>query len=580
MATNNKKIRHNLILLGILILQILLMVYFGTQKAGFHQDEYYSFFSTNRTLGFYYPDREWQSAETIRNEFTVLKGEGFNYGLVKLVQSWDVHPPLYYWILHTVCSVFYGTFSKWIGIGINLVAFVLSFILLYMLSRSIGMNRELRTLTLTIYGFNPMTISCVLFIRMYMWLTVFVLASAFLHMKLINLIKRYYKEKGNGGFELSKPFDKIFVIKFAQGLGVLMCVNFLGFLTQYYYLIFAVMMGFNFSIWFLFLMPKKRPAKNDKAGEQPAVDEKVIATLFERIKYTLVYVLGNAISFAAGVAVYPASLSHIFRGYRGQEAAEAFSDASNIGLRLDFFIGLADKYLFSGFGPVILVLMLISGVGLLFFIRVKKEKDSLHISNVRVLFVTTVAYFLLVAKTALLLGDTSNRYEMPVYPIMLLLAIYFTRVGVRTIVGNRNIGKFSIPVIITVIIFALVDIRGLASDGNVLFLYREDESRVETARQAAADNIPVVILFNDATPDNVYRLTNELLEYPELFYVNESNLEMIKDEKINSASEVFVYAADHDNRDQLINVIIDGNPSITSSEIISTKDMWTLYRLY
>jgi hypothetical protein len=224
--------------------------------------------------------------------------------------------------------------------------------------------------------------------------------------------------------------------------------------------------------------------------------------------------------------------------------------------------------------------MLISGVGLLFFIRVKKEKDSLHIANVRVLFVTTAAYFLLVAKTALLLGDTSNRYEMPVYPIMLLLAVYFTRVGGRTIVGNRNIGKFSIPIIITVIIFSLVDIKGLATDGNVLFLYRDDAARVETARQAAADDIPVVILFNDATPDNVYRLTNELLEYPELFYVNESNLEMIKDEKINSASEVFVYAADHDNRDQLINVIIDGNPSITSSEIISTKDMWTLYRLY
>ncbi len=580
MKTNNKNIQHNLILLGVLILQILLMVYFGTQKAGFHQDEYYSFFSTNRTLGFYYPDREWQSAETIRNEFTVLKGEGYNYGLVKQVQSWDVHPPLYYWILHTVCSVFYGTFSKWIGIGINLVAFVVSFILLNMLTKSIGMNRELGMLTLVAYGFNPMTISCVMFIRMYMLLTVFVLSSAILHMKLINLIKRYYKEKVNGGFELSKPFDRKFVIKFIKGLAAIMCINFLGFLTQYYYLIFAVMMGFDFSVWFLFLMPKKRPVKNSGSKDASALDEKAITTLFERIRYILVYALGSFISFACGVAVYPASLSHIFRGYRGREAAEAFSDASNLGMRLDFFIGLAGKYLFSGFWPVILVLMLISGIGLLFFIRVKKEKDSLHISNVRVLFVTTTAYFLLVAKTALLLGDTSNRYEMPVYPIMLLLAIYFTRVGVRTIVGNRNIGKFSIPIVITVIIFALVDIKGLATDGNVLFLYREDETRVETARQAAADNIPAVILFNEDTPDNVYRLTNELMEYPELFFMNESNLEAVTDSKINSAPQLFVYAADNDNRDELINMLIECNPTITDSEILSTKDMWTLYRLY
>ena len=57
------------------------------------EDEYYTYFSTNRSLGLYQPDREWQDKQTILDEFAVKEGEGFNYGLVKLVQSWDVHPP-------------------------------------------------------------------------------------------------------------------------------------------------------------------------------------------------------------------------------------------------------------------------------------------------------------------------------------------------------------------------------------------------------------------------------------------------------------------------------------------------------
>ena len=30
------------------------------------------------------------------------------YDMVKIMQSYDVHPPLYYMILHTVCSLFPG----------------------------------------------------------------------------------------------------------------------------------------------------------------------------------------------------------------------------------------------------------------------------------------------------------------------------------------------------------------------------------------------------------------------------------------------------------------------------------------
>lgn len=61
--------------LGLLCLQILLLVYFGNRKAGFHEDEYYSYYSTNRTAGLFEPDREWVERDVLRNEFVVLEGK-------------------------------------------------------------------------------------------------------------------------------------------------------------------------------------------------------------------------------------------------------------------------------------------------------------------------------------------------------------------------------------------------------------------------------------------------------------------------------------------------------------------------
>ena len=94
-------------LVAFVMIWVVLMAaafYFCTQKQGFHEDEYYTYYSTSRTDGFYVEDGQWMDRETYRNEFVVLPEERFQYGLVKLVQSWDVHPPIYYWVFHTVAS--------------------------------------------------------------------------------------------------------------------------------------------------------------------------------------------------------------------------------------------------------------------------------------------------------------------------------------------------------------------------------------------------------------------------------------------------------------------------------------------
>ena len=82
-------------LAGFVVIWAVLMAvafYFCTLKQGFHEDEFYTYYSTARTNGFYVEDGKWMDRDTIRNEFVVLPGERFQYGLVKQVQSWLLYP--------------------------------------------------------------------------------------------------------------------------------------------------------------------------------------------------------------------------------------------------------------------------------------------------------------------------------------------------------------------------------------------------------------------------------------------------------------------------------------------------------
>ena len=137
-AGGNVKKRNWYLILGMLLLvQLIAIFYFGSKKAGFHYDEYYSYYSSNVSIGLVPTDREWKPGSEIADEFRVLPGQRFQYGTVTRMQTYDVHPPFYYLLLHTVCSLFPGRFSKWSGIGLNIVLFVLSWSVLAKLTRRI-----------------------------------------------------------------------------------------------------------------------------------------------------------------------------------------------------------------------------------------------------------------------------------------------------------------------------------------------------------------------------------------------------------------------------------------------------------
>ncbi|TCL59450.1 hypothetical protein EDD76_104187 [Kineothrix alysoides] len=526
-------------MLVLLCLQVLLVLYYGGKKAGFHEDEYYSYYSSNRTAGLYEPDREWLDKDTYRNEFVVLEGEGFNYSLVATVQSWDVHPPFFYFLLHTACSLFPGIFSKWLGIGVNLFAYAVNFFLLAWLTYMVtDRNKILTFLVSAAHGFNAVIISGVLFIRMYEWLTLFVLLLACLHVRA--MITEHSMRKGD--------------LSFHKFLLPLMFVNYLGFLTQYYYIIFLFFMAAGFCLWLLW---------RDK-------------NLWNCFRYGL----SCAVSIGMAVISYPASLAHIFRGYRGTGAAAEFLDGANTADRFRFFGSLMDEYVFDG--HFLLLLALIFVMTIVLFIRKKKNsevKTFVIEGDYKTYFLLLFAvfgYFFTVSKTALLLYETSNRYELPVYGICMLLTIaaVYTLSGriFRALFINERLRRAGIAFLF--FLFLAQDVHELVT-GKVLFLYEEDRDRVEYAKENA--HAPVVILYNAATPYHVWWCSDELLEYDGAYFMSEDNQEEITDRIVCGSHKLIVYAADGDTKEESLALILRSNPELEGYRMVGQKSLWSVY---
>lgn len=65
---------------------------------------------------------------------TAKKGNRFDFASVWWNQTQDVHPPFYYALLHTVCSLLPGTFSKWYAGMINMMFAIFT---LYVLRKTV-----------------------------------------------------------------------------------------------------------------------------------------------------------------------------------------------------------------------------------------------------------------------------------------------------------------------------------------------------------------------------------------------------------------------------------------------------------
>ncbi|WP_295360816.1 glycosyltransferase family 39 protein [uncultured Pseudoramibacter sp.] len=378
----------------IIVVQIIAVVHFAIQKDGFFGDENYSF---NLANSYYSPFVGHVSKSNINKvlnskfwitRVNVTNNHRFIYRSVFYNQSKDVHPPFYYVVLHTICSIFVSpSLNKWQGIILNIIFFVITQIFLAKTSNKVFSNRWMTAAVLIFFGFSWGNINNVLFIRMYAMLTMWGIISFYLHLVLL--------EK-----------------KTIKNLILILLVGYCGILTQYYFIFFQFFLSLCTVVYLI-------------------IDSK-------STKLCLEYILGYILVLGLSVITFPAMIPQML-GKTGTQGISNFQKAT----RLEYWLKIKD-YIniikFDLFGNrlkvtflIILGLLLIN---LLIIVREKHKKSKLFINkknNIQNLDLR-IGYFAIIASIIIIIGVfaiviksslyIATRYLVILYPIASLVFVY------------------------------------------------------------------------------------------------------------------------------------------------------------
>ena len=168
----------------LLFLNVGMVIYYYNLKTSFHVDELFSYGHANSSNGAYLVDglnsglrkkrvetyltNRWFDGQIFHDYLTVQSEEQFNYKHIFKNLEVGVHPPLFYILLHTICSFTPDIFSKWQGAILNILLWVILLIMLYKLSSRFFKDKYLALLPVVFYAFSQIGFNTVLYIRGYL----------------------------------------------------------------------------------------------------------------------------------------------------------------------------------------------------------------------------------------------------------------------------------------------------------------------------------------------------------------------------------------------------------------------------
>ena len=386
-----RKIDYKLVL--IVFLNLCLITLYFYQKTDFHGDEIFSFAHANSRQGPYLADGidsfmedrqhhlygQTFPAAFFNDYVTVKSGHGFEYGQIVSNLTDGVHPPFYYFVLHTVSSFFPETFSKWVGFPINIVSFVFLIFFLYKISRFVFEDKNLCYLCVILFGFSLANLNMAIFIRSYMLQAMLMTWLIFEHFRFLK-----------NDFLNVRQAVLVFLLSF------LCCLT-------HYYLLIAVFFIAAFTC--IILLKRKRI---------------VLAALYATLM--LASVTAFFLFFSPAVDV-------LLHSYRGEETADKdwgyyllyFEPSLTRIANLVITKILPFSSNFSGFWLVIGLILAIS------FVKLRQNPVQTNNAFLICLFLYTVPYIVLIAFISPDMADFDDRYFMPLLPTLCILIIYGAR---------------------------------------------------------------------------------------------------------------------------------------------------------
>lgn len=475
----------------IIIVQTVVYGLAGASKAYFHMDEIYSYGLANFERVQIYEDEQfydtWHTPEYYEQYLAVDEDERWDLRPVYENQKNDVHPPLYYLLLRIGMELTPGKFSKWTGIILNIIIAAANTIVLYLVARKLldkGKRAKVKSLlAVAVVALTLATVSTVVYIRMYMLLTLMVSLTAYLHLRL---------------FESEKLQPKLLVAIGATSL--------LGAMTQYYYWFFLAAMFVALVVHY------------------------VRAKRWWELKWYAVTIIGAGL---ISLVIWPFAIQHMFFGYRGEGVMQTLLQPLVVLANLWQFVGVIDEFVFHKLLLVIVLVMLALGGWLLMRGKQEGVKQTQRTKFVVVLF--PVLFYLVIVAAAS--PFAALRYVAPVCGLLLLLVLMALDWLCEKTWGKK-IGQIIMAVGLA--IFSVV--MPIAAQIEPDVTYPERAELVEKAKEL--HDVPVLYIFR--TGDDWGFLNDILLfrEFDESYLAKDNGVErvteVLREKNLDKGLVVFI----------------------------------------
>ncbi|MCD8038359.1 MAG: hypothetical protein LUE96_04670 [Lachnospiraceae bacterium] len=426
--------------------------------------------------------QKYEPAGTAWYDYMVVQpGEGFDYANVWKKQAEDVHPVLYYAIVHTISSFFPGQFSRWFAGIVNLIFFVMTLYvvrkIVYELTRD---NRAVlaASVCFSLCGGNVVALGL---FRMYIMAMFFVTLLTW-------LLMRFYKEGA----------DKRLCLQ----LGI---ASVLGALTHYYVTVYLVLA----CVVCGFLLPAKKKRR-----------------AFARLAGCM------AAAAAGAVLIFPAMLRHFFVSDRGKQSVEGLVENS-IQTYVDDLHDYGEfinDYIFGG----ILWLILLALAALLMMKRIRLPEQRLPVEEGLILIVPSILYFLLIARIAVY---NTDRYIQPIYGVVAAAGICGLYLIIHSLTQGRMANLLMLAAVVGMVVSSwfnakLISLGDDAADGeepidyaeyDALYVYHDEELwRIQASFWKLKDCKSITFISDDGF-DLLYE--SGILENEELLVIIQDRID-------------------------------------------------------
>ena len=546
---NNTKI---LFVVFISLLVFGISSFFVSLKQNFHFDELGSYALANNQFQVMIDDyKVYSGDEVLKDYLTVHEGHQFDFANLVDNQIHDTHPPLWYCMLHIICSIFVGSFSKWYGLIINCIFMIFVYWFMRHLLLIVIKDKTASTIIPLLCLFLNAFINAIVFTRMYIVLETISLAFMCLLIDKMLMLRNNEKEvlpSFNNNIINAIVKEKFYIL--------FVILTIVGTLTQYHYMVIAGLMSIVFGV---FLLKRK--------------DFKIL------IKSIISGLIGLIISYA----IFPTMLTHIFGSSAGLHSL------GNIKRDIDImynFIGFGLTIRNAFFGNlssfIVLFILLFIIVVICIVLSYKRKSANREIvkteanDSIFVLLILSFIAFVYYVVISLTATYVFSRYLYNIYPIISIVLFSIVFLLLNNI--NKNIKYISL-------VFVLVSVI-CSNIKPPVHLYLERKDMLEFMKEHK-DIKAIMTYYDNPQASILWKLPDALYDAKDLDEVVFVNIDRPNWEdndvlKNNDNLFVFVYAdvMNHQQYDDEVISKISKNNNLENSMAIYKTSTIHLYMLY